>query len=289
MHVPRISVIDSAELADRWRELLDIDRSLARAYGHETLGWLNEGAYVAASGEAVDLSSLLTSCVDGTTECPPDAELPHAEAGARGEVSIEVSNETSLSAARRLVEAGERPLVLNMANGVSPGGGWLTGSRAQEEYLCRSSALWATIKDSPMYAMHAASGHYESSDWAIVSPDVPVFRNDAGVPLEEPWVASFITCAAPVASRVGAERSAVLLRDRINRFLKIAVGKGYTSLVLGAWGCGAFGNDPRTTAESFQEALGGPFANAFDTIVFAITDWTDERRFLGPFAEVLAE
>ena len=285
----RVSVIDSPELAERWRVLLDIDRGLARAYGQETLGWLNAEAYVTDSGRTVDLSSLIASCPEGTIEYPPDRELPTVDLQAPREARIEVSNETSLSAALRLTTAGERPLVLNMANGVSPGGGWLKGSRAQEEYLCRSSALWVTIKDSPMYAAHAASGHYESSDWVIISPDVPVFRDDTGVPLEEPWTVSFITCAAPVASRAGAERSATLLRDRINRILKIAASEGYTSLVLGAWGCGAFGNDPRATAKSFREAIDGPFANAFDTIIFAITDWSAERQFLGPFADAFQE
>ena len=281
----RVSVIDSPELGERWRALLDIDRGLARAYGHETLVWLNAEAYAAASGETVDLSSLLAPCLERTTEYPPDAELPPLDVQVGRETSLEVSNETSLSAALRLIAAGERPLVLNMANGVSPGGGWLKGSRAQEEYLCRSSALWVTIKDSPMYATHAASGDYESSGWLIVSPDVPVFRDDSGVPIEDPWTVSFVSGAAPVATRVGAERSAVILRERISRVLAVAASEGYKSLVLGAWGCGAFGNDPRTTAESFREALDGPFANAFDNIVFAITDWSAERQFLRPFAE----
>ena len=59
----RVSVTDSPELADRWRALLDIDRGLARAYVHETLGWLKAEAYITDSGKTVDLSSLLVSCL----------------------------------------------------------------------------------------------------------------------------------------------------------------------------------------------------------------------------------
>jgi uncharacterized protein (TIGR02452 family) len=58
--------------------------------------------------------------------------------------------------------------------------------------------------------------------------------------------------------------------------------------VLGAWGCGAFGNDPNRTAVDFREALENEFRGAFSDVVFAITDWSPERRFLGPFRKVFA-
>jgi len=70
--------------------------------------------------------------------------------------------------------------------------------------------------------------------------------------------------------------------------LAIAAAHGYPDLVLGAWGCGAFGNDPHRTAASFREALAGPFAGRFARVVFAITDWSPERLFLGPFRDAFA-
>ena len=60
---------------------------------------------------------------------------------------------------------------------------------------------------------------------------------------------------------------------------------GYATVVLGAWGCGAFANDPCRTAVDFREALETEFKGAFSEVVFAITDWSPERRFLGPFRE----
>jgi hypothetical protein len=87
---------------------------------------------------------------------------------------------------------------------------------------------------------------------------------------------------------LGAERSAEFLRVRIHRVLALARAFGYRTLVLGAWGCGAFGNDPRRTAEDFRAALEGPFAQTFDEVVFAVTDWSPERRFLGPFRDAFA-
>ncbi len=65
-------------------------------------------------------------------------------------------------------------LVLNFANELHPGGGFQQGNRGQESLLCRSSALFATLSADPMYAAHAARPLPDSTDWAILSPDVPV-------------------------------------------------------------------------------------------------------------------
>lgn len=68
--------------------------------------------------------------------------------------------------------------------------------------------------------------------------------------------------------------------------LAIARAHGYEALELGAWGCGAFVNDPWRTTEDFRDALEGEFAGDFSEVVFAITDWSPERRFLSPFCKV---
>jgi len=181
-----------------------------------------------------------------------------------------------------------RPLALNFANGVHPGGGFLKGARAQEEALCRSSALFRTLDGDPMYAAHRKRPRPDSTDWAIYSPDVPVFRTDDGTELDSPWLLSFLTCAAPYAPAIGQPEAGDLLRQRIHRVLAVARTYGHTALVLGAWGCGAFENHPRRTAVDFRRALEGEFAGAFSDVVFAVTDWSRERRFLGPFREVFA-
>ena len=187
-----------------------------------------------------------------------------------------------------MVDAGFRPLALNFANGIQPGGGFLGGARAQEEVLCRSSALYHTLTGDPMYRHHGGRSLPDSTEWAIVSPDVPVFRTDAGEALDLPWLLSFITCAAPVARSVGQPAAGDFLEQRIRRVLAIASAHGYESLVLGAWGCGAFGNDPVRTAQDFRQALETDFAGHFSDIVFAVTDWSPERKTLGPFRDAFA-
>ena len=181
-----------------------------------------------------------------------------------------------------------RPLALNFANGIEPGGGFLRGARAQEEVLCRSSALYQTLVGDPMYQVHRRRPRPDSTDWAIYSPGVPVFRLDDGTALQHPWLLSVITCAAPYAPDIGQPLSGDLLQQRIRRVLAIAWSYGHAALVLGAWGCGAFANDPHRTARDFRQALEHDFRGAFAYIVFAITDWSPERTFLGPFRDVLA-
>ena len=154
--------------------------------------------------------------------------------------------------------------------------------------LCRSSALFSTLVGDPMYASHLDRPRPDSSDWVIYSPDVPVFRLDSGAELDEPWLLSFLTSAAPVARSIGQPESGDLLQSRILRVLAVASAFGYDALVLGAWGCGAFGNDPARTASDFRAALETEFAGHFSDVVFAITDWSPERRTLGPFREVFA-
>ena len=75
------------------------------------------------------------------------------------------------------------------------------------------------------------------------------------------------------------------MQKRIHRVLAIAYAYGHDALVLGAWGCGAFGNDPARTAADFRTALETDFAGAFASVVFAVTDWSAERRMLGPFKD----
>jgi uncharacterized protein (TIGR02452 family) len=88
-----------------------------------------------------------------------------------------------------------------------------------------------------------------------------------------------------VADAIGQPESGDLLRARISRVLAVASAFGHDTLGLGAWGCGAFGNDPVRTASDFRTALKTDFAGHFSDIVFAVTDWSAERRTLGPFRD----
>ncbi len=280
--------LDSDEMAMRRREELDIPRHAAAALGRSAIEAAERGYYLHGTGIKVNWSPNVGAARSAKVSIPPNATLPAREFIPFPETRVQVTNETTLGASRRLVESGLKPLALNFANGVHPGGGFLSGARAQEEVLCRSSALYPTLTGDPMYLAHRQRPRPDSTDWAIYSPDVPVFRVDDGSELPHPWLLSFITCAAPYAPVIGQPESGDLLARRIRRVLAIAHAYGYVALVLGAWGCGAFANDVKRTAIDFRHALEHEFSGSFSDVVFAITDWSPERRFLGPFRDLFS-
>ena len=279
---------DSNEIGEARRRELQVSREFAAELGRSVVEATQTGSYPLDDGGVVDWAALVDAAVAGKVSIAPDDPLPDPRGGAFAETRVEVCNETTLGAARRLVDRGFQPLALNFANGLHPGGGFLHGARAQEEVLCRSSALFATLVGDPMYDAHAQRHLPDSSDWLVYSPQVPVFRTDDGTTLDEPWLLDFVTGAAPYAPTVGQPRSGDLLQKRIHRVLAVARAYGHSALVLGAWGCGAFRNDPVRTARDFRHALENEFRGAFEVVTFAVTDWSPERRYLGPFRETFA-
>jgi uncharacterized protein (TIGR02452 family) len=277
--------LDSDAMASSLQRDLNIRRERAIALAHYAVAAADNGYYISATGHRVDWRDAVQSARANKQSIPPGATLPRHNSVCFAHTSVQIANETTLSAAQRLIARGLRPLALNFASGTSPGGGFLKGSRAQEEALCRSSALYHTLKGDAMYEAHLKMPTRESTDWAIYSPEVPIFRADDGQELPQPWLLSFITCSAPKAKHVGQPHSGDLLQKRIHRVLAIAQSYGYDALVLGAWGCGAYANDPQRTAIDFHNALINAYSGIFSDVIFAIADWTPTRKILGPFRQ----
>lgn len=267
--------------------LISFERAAELA--RETVQILDQGGYRAASGGWVDLRPALERCVRNTVEYSPDVQVDDVlDRGAPQGVAVE--NESVLVVGRRLSAHGP-VTILNFASGTHPGGGFLAGARAQEETIARSSGLYACLKDRKMYPFHRDLRDEMSSDYVIHSPEVPFFRTDEGELLDEPWHTSVLTCPAANAAALKhyaphrlSEVPAVM-RERTRKVLAAAVRHDARQLVLGAWGCGAFGIEPAVMAGIFHEWLTTTFARAFERVVFAITDWSEDRRFIGPFAD----
>ncbi|MER5308443.1 TIGR02452 family protein [Streptomyces sp. NPDC002773] len=267
-----------------------------RAIARHTEEIVAAGRYQAPDGRTVSLTDDLTAALAGTRLHGPGpvAVTPDTD---RTPV-IDVTGESSLVAARRMTGAdAARPVaVLNFASARNPGGGYLNGAQAQEEALCRSSALHATLLRAPAYyAHHREERDAFYTDRVIHSPRVPVFRDDRGTLLAEPFTVGFLTSPAPNAGVVRrrtpelAHRLPASLASRAERVLETAAAAGYRRLVLGAWGCGVFQNDPEQVAGAFKALLTGDgrFAGHFEEAVFAVLDRASGTPTLAAFARVL--
>lgn len=282
---------DSIRMSSLSRSPLDLPRDVGARQGRETDAIVARGTYVAPSGREIDLRDAIARAVASREDYPEGRAVRLPEPRPRT-TRITMSGRSSLAAAKAFAARGIEPLVLNFASAKNPGGGYTSGARAQEESLARCSALVATIRPSPMYTLHR--GHRDAlyTGYAIHSAHVPVFRDDEAPDpglLDEPYPVSFLTAPAPNRGVVvereprRAAEADTAMRARVTRILSIAAAHGHGHLVLGAWGCGVFRNDPELVAEAFREDLAGPFHGVFEEVTFAVLDTSKDRRFAGPF------
>ncbi|PTB65596.1 hypothetical protein BBK36DRAFT_163480 [Trichoderma citrinoviride] len=230
-----------------------------------------------------------------------------------GTLIIRVVQEDSLNAAIQLAstrgqESG-RVVVLSNANARIPGGPWLQGAMAQEEEICYRSSLSLSLHED-LYPWTGTQGIY--------TPDVVVIRDDvkSGHNLLHPDteasnlpVVSVISIAAPTRLKRVTEGLAVnngvqsitakraiyknphdrdTMKMKMRFCLRIAASKGHGLLVLGALGCGAFGNPRDDVAECWLEVLrekefGGGW---WEEVWFAVLDPRGDGNF-GVFRDVL--
>ena len=178
----------------------------------------------------------------------------------------------------------DRFLVLNFANAFTPGGGFMNGAEAQEESLCRESTLYASLvteKAVGMYEYNRSLNSPAASDYMLLSPEVCVFRDhDSHKLFEKPYTASVLTVPAvnlhgydDCVHKPASQEIDELMYRRIENMLAVAIAHEYKNLILGAWGCGAFGHDAWRVAEYFYNLLVTKgYRNYFDNICFAIPD-----------------
>lgn len=187
-------------------------------------------------------------------------------------------------------------LVLNFANPVNPGGGVRWGARAQEEDLCRKSSLLLSLESDyaqRYYRYNKSLRTYMGSDAIILTPNVEIIKDVNGELLDESIVVSVMTCAAPMITQgmegLSNEQYQALFYNRICGILKCAAYWGYQALVLGAFGCGAFGNDAKLVSDLFYKALkefnfdGMMAKDFFRRIDFAVLDRTSEQYNFNEF------
>lgn len=212
------------------------------------------------------------------------------------ETKIELLEKNTLEGIYYLCEQGVKDVgVLNFASYHYAGGGFLGGAMAQEEALCHCSNLYVALeKEAEWYENHkgSVSNNYSMySNESILTKNVSLLVDVKGqhlAPDSEVNTFDVLTCAAPnkgaamskyVAQKV-VDRT---MYDRIVYILNIFAKYGYKSLVLGAFGCGVFGNDAHYVATVFADLLNDKFKGVFERVVFAVPSGENYQKFTEVF------
>ena len=183
--------------------------------------------------------------------------------------------------------------VHNFASASNPGGGVTKGANAQEECLCRCSGLYFCLNTPAMwdgfYKPHRDAHDPIHNDDIIYSPRVTVFKTDTATPQllpESEWYdVDIITCAAPNLRNQPSNRynsgdgnRQVKMKDKellalhekkLRRILEVALSEGCETIILGAFGCGAFQNNPEVVALANRNVI-KDYLHAFKNIEFAV-------------------
>lgn len=277
-----------------------------------TIEDIREGGYEVSSG-FIDFPEEMKMLRE--TKMYKSVNKIQGKSGVYPSPKVYVQNIDTFEKAREL---GPGCAVLNMASSKRPGGGVETGSRAQEEDLCRRSNL---IQSLFMYSPEKWDEYFSegynfpkkfntqgftypiSVYGGIYSPGVCVYK-EAGTYkyLREPFSCSVISVAGVVRPDIDKNTGEMLgkfipiVKGKIRTILRIALENNHSKLVLGALGCGAFKNPPAHVARLFKEVLSeAEFTGAFEEICFAILDDNNSGRDhnpsgnLKPFADVFGE
>eukprot|EP01062_Namystynia_karyoxenos_P053047 TRINITY_DN42784_c0_g1_i1.p1 TRINITY_DN42784_c0_g1~~TRINITY_DN42784_c0_g1_i1.p1 ORF type:complete len:294 (+),score=62.61 TRINITY_DN42784_c0_g1_i1:71-883(+) len=252
----------------------------------ETLGIVERGEY-RVEGEAkpvkLDPSRRRLRQAPGRAVQHPSAPAPGpARGGARARVRL-FPGDTLVAAQLLAAEVGTVPAVLDFASDTTPGGGARgdqTGT--QEESVCRRSSLLPSLERPGLYPIPDAG--------AVYAPDIAVFRAPDGGLMREPfWVG---VVAASLRGAGDGELSAAELRRvelKCRCVAAVATHHGHSALVLGAWGCGAFGGSAADVAAVWRRVLAdSPDAAGLSEVVFAVPRGRNFDAFSAVFSDAEA-
>lgn len=254
-----------------------------KAIARETLDILDRGGYEGPEGW-VDIREAQERAA-AESRFIPEEEVPVLPDCPRGETRVRLAGCSTVRALLDLAAEGRTGVaVLNFASAKNPGGGFLNGAMAQEESLAASGGLYRTLtRHEEYYRRNRACGHMRYTGCAIWSPEVPFFRDEEFRLLPKPVTASVLTLPAVNLGQVIQKGEDIALAkramgERMERALALFAAMGARELVLGAYGCGVFRNDPGEVARRWKELLELPeFAGRFAGVTHAVLDRSKSR------------
>ena len=271
------------------KDVYEKNREVFRAWGYRTA----DGMDVSLGDKAAFLAA--TKVYDR-----PFAH--HARKAVDGATETDCVNADCADVAKGLIDIGLNPAILNLASRHHACGGYDSGAGAQEESLCRvstlSQSLYQYFEPSLRCVREAevpSRGNVYPLDLnfgGIYSPGVTFFRHGPTHGFKfrnEPFRCGVISVAAlnfrentryfneelryKSADGGFTPEGEKIQMNKIRTIFRIALANGHDSLVLGAFGCGAFRLPPEAVAEQFARVFDeAEFNGRFKVAVFAILE-----------------
>lgn len=253
-----------------------------KATARETLQIMEQG-YYQYDKKKIDIRPDMDASIRASFLITPEQGAAllekYSAAGSTNIPETRVENLSTVDAIRKLAAEGRENIgVLNFASAKNPGGGFINGAMAQEESIAASGTLYRTLTaHEEYYQKNRAQSSMMYTDHAIYSPDVIFFRDGRFELVETPVRASVLTLPAVNMGQVvlkgeDIEEARCVMRRRMKLALAIFAEQGAKHLVLGAYGCGVFRNDPNLIAAWWKELLEEGMGSYFDSVFYAVLD-----------------
>ena len=249
---------------------------------NNTMAVVKKGGYISPNDKVIQFPNP-KAMIDGTKFYGKKVVNDY-DSIPRYDTEVKVINQDCIYAAKDLIDKGFNPCVLNMASFSTPGGGVTKGSSAQEENIFRRTNIFQSL-----YQFHSIGENYgieqkeeryplDYNFGGIYTPHVIVFKSGSDMrytPLEEPFEIAVVSVSAvknPTVKNGKLEPWVVdTTKSKIRQILDIALENGHDSLVLSAFGCGAYKTPPTEMARLFKEVIESKnYKGAFKVIHFAI-------------------
>ena len=262
----------------------------------ETVAYYKQG-YYEVNGNKIDISQLQKQSEEGSKLYTPEQglELIKIIKQKKGQRAItSICDKSTVEKIFGWNREGKTQIgILNFASAKNPGGGFLNGAMAQEESLAASSGLYGTqLKHPRYYEANRGGKSMMYTHHGIYSPEVVFFRDKNFQLVEEPVTASVLTLPAVNMGQVIQKRESIdlakaAMKERMRIALAIFINEGARYLILGAYGCGVFRNDPLEIAQWWKELIVEEnYGVYFDEICFAILDISKDKKCLRAFQRI---
>jgi uncharacterized protein (TIGR02452 family) len=176
--------------------------------------------------------------------------------------------------------------ILNMASDMKPGGGVEKGSTAQEEDICRRTDLYVALRPyySPLWTFKLQEDRKieyplpQNRPVAIYTKDITIYKDMYGNDYSEFYSCDVVSMHAirrPALLSNGemSESDKLLTKRKIEYMLDVCLSNGCSTLVLGAFGCGAFKNNPQNVSDIFYSVFQDEkYRDKFSYVLFAVYD-----------------